>query len=76
MSKRGITLAGILLVIAVAGCTKDDSADSRPELTRREKDSIIANSQIPGAKAVKKSMTSADSATARQTRLDSALNSP
>jgi hypothetical protein len=76
MSKRGFTLAGILVVIAVAGCAKDDSADSKPELTRREKDSIIANSQIPGAKAVKKSMTAADSATARQTRLDSALNSP
>ena len=75
MSKRGFTLAGVLLVIAVAGCAKDDSAE-KAELTRREKDSIIANSQIPGARAVKKSMTAADSATARQTRLDSALNSP
>jgi hypothetical protein len=76
MSKRGITFTGIVLAVALAGCAKDDSADSRPELTRREKDSIIANSQIPGARAVKKSMTAADSATARQTRLDSALNSP
>jgi hypothetical protein len=76
MSKRGITLTGIVLAAALAGCTKDDSAEGKPELTRREKDSIIANSQIPGARAVKKSMTAADSATARQTRLDSALNSP
>jgi hypothetical protein len=76
MSKRGITFTGVVLAVALAGCGKDDSADSKPELTRREKDSIIANSQLPGARAVKKSMTAADSATARQTRLDSALNSP
>ena len=76
MSKRGITLAGVVLAIAVAGCAKDESAGSKPELTRREKDSIIANSQIPGARAVKKTMMSADSAAARQTRLDSAQNSP
>lgn len=77
MSRRGITLAGIVLAIALAGCAKtDESADGKPELTRREKDSIIANSQIPGARAVKKTMMSADSAAARQTRLDSAQNSP
>ena len=75
MSKRGIALSGIVLALALAGCGKDEP-ETKPELTRREKDSIIANSQIPGARAVKKAMTAADSATARQSRIDTAQDSP
>jgi len=45
-------------------------------MTQREKDSTLANSQIPGARAVKKAFTTADSATARQNRIDSAQNNP
>jgi len=46
------------------------------ERTQREKDSILANSTIPGAKAVKKTLTTADSAAARQARIDSAQQNP
>ena len=69
MSKRGIALAGVALTIALAGCGKDESADTKRVRTQREKDSILANSTIPYAKAVKKAMTAADSATARQGRM-------
>ena len=69
MSKRGIALAGAVLTLALAACDKDDSAEKRATLTQREKDSIFANSTIPGAKAVKKSMTVADSVAARQGRM-------
>ena len=75
--KGGLLLASkfgfavIALAIGVTACAKDEPQASR-ELTRREKDSILGASQIPGAKAVKRSMTSADSAAARQARLDSA----
>ena len=69
MSQRGITLAGVALTIALAGCGRDESADTKPVRTQREKDSILANSTIPYAKAVKKAMTVADSATARQGRM-------
>jgi hypothetical protein len=68
MSKRGIALAGAALALALAACGKDEP-ESKPVLTQREKDSIFANSTIPGARAVKKSMTVADSATARQQRM-------
>ena len=68
MSKRGITLAGVVLAIALAG--------AKVELTQRENDSIFANSLIPGAKAVKRTMTVADSAAARQARLDTAQYTP
>jgi hypothetical protein len=77
MSKRGIALAGAVLTLALAACGKDESAENKPALTQREKDSILANSTIPGARAVKKSMTVADSATARQQRmLDTAQQNP
>ena len=69
MSQRGITLAGVALTIALAGCGKDESAENKPVRTQREKDSILANSSIPYAGAVKKAMKVADSATARQGRM-------
>ena len=77
MSTRGIALAGAALTLALAACAKDESAENKPALTQREKDSILANSTIPGARAVKKSMSVADSAAARQTRmLDTAPYNP
>ena len=74
MRKCGM-LFGALALTLVA-CAKDDTADSRAALTQREKDSILAGSQIPGAKAVKKTLTTADSAAARAARLDSAQQTP
>jgi hypothetical protein len=74
-SYRAIRLGGGVLFFAVTGCGSSEPAN-RAELTRREKDSIIARSAIPGARAVGTSMTSADSAAARQARLDSADQAP
>jgi hypothetical protein len=65
----------VALTIGIAACAKDEP-DARRDLTQREKDSILGASQIPGAKAVKRAMTSADSAAARQARLDSAERAP
>jgi len=74
MSKRGIALVGAFL--ALAACTKDEPDQSKTQLTQREKDSILANSTIPGAKAVKKTLSTADSAAARQARIDSSQQNP
>ncbi len=71
---RGILVAGIT-ALALAACG-DDEPDTRAGLTQREKDSILGQSQIPGAKAVKTGMRNADSASARQARLDSADRDP
>jgi len=76
MSKRGIAFAGAVLALALAACTKDEPDQSKTELTQREKDSIFANSTIPGAKAVKKTLSTADSAAARQARIDSSQQYP
>jgi hypothetical protein len=74
MPKTGMIFAAAAL--ALSACAKDDTIQTTTERTRREKDSILANSQIPGARAVKKSMTVADSAAARQARIDSAQQNP
>jgi protein involved in sex pheromone biosynthesis len=67
-----VTAASVLLLGACGGKTEEN----KPQLTEREKDSVLAGSRIPGAKAVGRAMTSADSAAARQARLDSAQNVP
>ena len=77
MSNRGIVIGSALLSLALVGCGKDDTTQTTTTTrTQREKDSILAGSQIPGAKAVKKTMTVADSAAARQARIDTSQQNP
>jgi len=78
MTTREIFLGGALLSLTLVACGKDDTAQTTTTTTRtqREKDSILAGSQIPGAKAVKKTMTVADSAAARQARIDTSQQNP
>jgi len=74
MSRRGILFCAAL-TLSLAACSTEQT-DSRSSLTQREKDSILAGSQIPGAKAVKKTLNTADSAAARMSRIDSAQQTP
>lgn len=77
MSTRGLLIGSASLMLALGACTKEDSQQSTSSTrTQREKDSILAGSQIPGAKAVKKTMTVADSAAARQARIDTSQQNP
>jgi predicted outer membrane protein len=67
----GKSAFAVLLLSALAiGCSKDEP-EAKPVLTQRQKDSILAQSTIPGAKAVNKALKTADSASARQYGLDS-----
>jgi hypothetical protein len=70
------TVALVAVVLCLAACGKDDADVNKRVLTQREKDSILGASQIPGARAVKRALGSADSANARQSRLDSAEREP
>jgi len=73
---KGIIAMWLVGVTAFAIACGDAEPDKRAGLTQREKDSILGQSQIPGAKAVKTGMRNADSASARQARLDSADREP
>jgi hypothetical protein len=75
VSSRSLALALALSAISAVGCDKTET-EKKQELTQREKDSVFAQSRIPGAKAVNKALKTADSASARQAILDSAERSP
>jgi hypothetical protein len=67
-----LRFSGLILALLSAGavaCGTEETA-KKQELTQREKDSTFAGSQIPGAKAVGKALRTADSAEARQARID------
>ena len=76
MSKLGAVLGAAFFSLALAACGQQDTQQSSTTRTEREKDSILAGSQIPGARAVKKTMTVADSAATRGLRIDSAQQNP
>jgi hypothetical protein len=65
---NGFVLA--LLAAGVVACGTEETA-KKQELSQREKDSVFAGSKFPGAKAVGKALNTADSAAARQARIDS-----
>ena len=67
-------LLAIAAAALVAGCSKpkDTTANDRDTMTRRQKDSVIAQSSLPGAKGVGMALKTSDSLKARQAALDSA----
>lgn len=63
---RYAILVGTMLFLACGGPESDTrSAVDRDTLTQRQRDSILAKSSIPGASAVGRAMSAADSASAR-----------
>ena len=65
-------LAAVSLCFVI-GCGSDKSSQTvdRDTLTQRQKDSILANSRIPNARAVGRAMKAADSTSAGIRRADS-----
>ena len=66
-------LLGCALLLIAAACSSSDTSQTvnRDTLTQRQKDSILAQSTIPGAGAVRRAMTAADSASRRALQADS-----
>ena len=67
---KGLIVYTVLLLFAAgcAGGTDDNSSSS--SLTQHERDSVLAESRLPGAHGVKTTLTVADSANARTERLN------
>jgi hypothetical protein len=67
-----ITRTGVaFLLAALAGCSRDTGGNRRDTMTQRQKDSVLAQTGLPGAQGVSKALRAADSAKARQARIDS-----
>jgi hypothetical protein len=60
-----------MLVFAIQGCSGGQGEGNEPA-SRREQDSIIGASKLPGAQGVSAATRAADSAAARRAREDSA----
>lgn len=61
-----ILTIGLLVVLAACGGKSDEARKAAADsLTERQRDSILAKSRIPGASAVGRAMTAADSTSAR-----------
>lgn len=70
-------LAVTLLLLTLSACggsngSADSQAVNRDTLTQRQRDSILAKSRIPGASAVGRAMSAADSTSARIERANAA----
>lgn len=63
------TLFGMVLLLAITACKEQKAASAKPSQARV--DSAIANSKLPGHQGVAGAMRVADSAAARNARLDS-----
>ena len=73
--RAGSRIFVVATLIAAFGCTGgEDAGDSSAggdTVTRRQRDSLIGESVLPGAQGVRAAMRAADSAEARMRRLDS-----
>jgi len=70
MRARSLIMA-LALLAACAGGQSAKSAAAGDSLTERQRDSILAQSRIPGASGVGRAMRAADSASARIRATDS-----
>ncbi len=61
----------IVFFFLLAGACTSDSRQAQPA-TQRERDSVLGASKLPGAQGVRGALKAADSAAARNARLDSA----
>lgn len=65
-------LALLLVALVVPACAQNDTASNdRDTMTQRQRDSVLAQSGIPGAGGVGKALGAADSIRARNAQLDS-----
>ena len=67
----------LALAIVLVACGEPKKLDEKkPDLTRREKDSIVGASVLPGAQGVRGAIAEQDSAKKRAAQLDSISKAP
>ncbi len=68
--KRGLIVAVAVLGVVACGTGAGDAQSAADTLTRRQKDSLIAEMPIPGASAVGRALDATDRASARAAEHD------
>jgi hypothetical protein len=71
MGRVGLLVLGLWSGWAGAGCTAKGNDAGRQPRSERERDSVLGASRLPGATGVRGALRAADSADARNARLDS-----
>lgn len=69
---RRILAVGVLLMSCAVGCAPRSNQASRPPLTERQRDSVLARSSLPGASVVGRAMAVSDRAADRAAGADAA----
>ena len=64
------------MLVLVAACSSKPAGNDRDTMTKRQKDSVFGASGVPGASAINKAQTAADSLEAQRKRADSAAAKP
>ncbi len=69
--RHSVPLAALILAAALlAACGSGDADQPASTLSRAERDSVLADSPLPGAATVQGALDLSDSASARAQRLD------
>jgi hypothetical protein len=71
-----LILGNGLFLILLAGCLGEHVERRSPASSKRERDSTIGASNIPGAQGVRGALRASDSAASRRAREDSAAAAP
>lgn len=74
--KRAVCAVAAVLLVTSCSKPKATAANNRDTMTQRQKDSVLAQSRIPGAQGVGQALKVSDSLKARQAAQDSASKEP
>lgn len=70
MKKTCRAVAVLMIPLALGACGGKRQEKPKKELTQQQRDSILAETPLPGAKVVGRAIAVSDSAAARSKRLD------
>jgi hypothetical protein len=69
-------IAGMAMVlILLAGCGKSNAQAKKPELTERQRDSILATEPLPGTSVVGSALKASDQAASNSAGMNAAVDS-
>jgi len=75
MRTRWIEIAMVAALVAVAGCGKSNVQAKKPELTERQRDSILATEPLPGASVVGSALKASDQAASNAAGMNASVDS-